>query len=121
MIKEKTKSPLYEKDNDRHYEEFRDPKHIEEGGVLRISGKFLLDHETEIINLVRHQAELAEQKNPQHKLNSLKKVDGTIVASVSDHNLTLHIGKALVHAYKGEHDYKFLKDEKFVEVDWRRD
>ncbi|MBU1027307.1 MAG: hypothetical protein KKA31_06215 [Candidatus Margulisbacteria bacterium] len=121
MVKEKTKPEIQNKKGDRHFEDFREPKHIEEGGIIRISGEFLLDHEGEIINLVKHQAELAEQKNPQHKLNSLRKVNGTLVASVSDHNLTLHIGKALVHAYKGEHNYKFLKDEKFVEVDWRRD
>lgn len=106
---------------ERHYEDFMEPKHIEEGGIIKISGKFLLDHEDEIINLVRHEGKLAEQKNPQHKVNKIEKVNGGIVAEITDHNLALHIGKALVHAYQGRHEYKFLKSEKFVEVIWKRD
>lgn len=98
-----------------------EPKHIEEGGVIKLSGKFLLDHGDEIINLIKHEGNLAEQKNPGHKVNKIEKVNGGIVAEITDHNLALHIGKALVHAYRGEHEYKFLKGEKFVEVHWKRD
>lgn len=106
---------------DRHFEDFREKNKIEEGGILRLNGKFLLDHEEEIINLIKHEGNLAEQKNPTHKVIKIEKANGGIVAEVSDHNLTLHIGKRLNHAYKGEHTYKFLKGEKFVEVDWKRD
>lgn len=104
-----------------NYEEFERKVKLEEGGILRISGKFLLDHEDEIINLVKHEGKLAEQKNPAHRINKIEKIKNDIVAEISDHNLALHIGKALEHAYKGKHTYKFLKGEKFVEVDWKRD
>ncbi|MFH1542174.1 MAG: hypothetical protein ABIE84_03685 [bacterium] len=105
----------------RSYDEFRSPEKMEQGGLIRISGKFLLDHESDIINLIKHQAKLAEEKNADHKINTLEKSDGSIVVTTSDHNLALHIGKALSSAYKGEHQYKFSKGEKFVEVDWTRD
>ena len=105
----------------RHAEAFRDPQKIEEGGVIRLSGKFLLDHAEEVINLIKHEGSLAEQKTATHKVTSIEKVDGGIVAQVSDHNLALHIGKRLEHAYKGKHEYKFLKQEKYVEVLWQRD
>jgi hypothetical protein len=106
---------------ERHYEGFMEPKKIEEGGMIRISGNFLLDHEDEVVNLVKHEGKMAEQKNPGHRVNKIEKVNGGITAEISDHNLALHIGKALVHAYKGKHEYKFLKGEKYVEVLWRRD
>jgi hypothetical protein len=106
---------------ERHYEDFRNQDHPEEGGLIRLSGSFLLDHETELVNLVQHQAKLAAERNPDHKINKIEKVDGTINVELSTHNLALHIGKALEHAYKGKHTFKFLKDEKYVEVDWRRD
>ena len=106
---------------ERHYEGFMEPKHIEEGGILRLSGAFLLDHEEEVLNLIKHEGRLAEQKNPLHKVSKIEKADGVIHVEITDHNLALHIGKCLVHAYKGEHTYKFLKGEKFVEVDWKRD
>jgi len=104
-----------------HFEKFRGKEQIEEGGIIKISGSFLLDHEEEIVNLVKHEGKLAEEKNPLHRITKIEKANGGLVAEVTDHNLTLHIGKRLVHAYKGEHKYKFLKGEKFVEVDWRRD
>lgn len=105
----------------RHAEAFREPKHIEEGGVVRMSGKFLLDHEEEIVNLIKHEGRIAEQRNPLHKVTAIEKVDGGIVAKISDHNLALHIGKALFHAYQGTHEFKFLKGEKYVEVLWQRE
>jgi hypothetical protein len=105
----------------RHTEDFREPKLIEEGGIIRISGKFLLDHEDEIVNLVKHEGQLAEQKNPHQKVNKIEKVNGGITVELSHHNLALHIGKRLEHAYKGKHEFKFLKGEKYVEVLWQRD
>jgi len=93
----------------------------ESGGVIRISGAFLLDHEEDILNLVKHQGSLSEQKNPTAKVTTIEKSDGTIVVTASDHNLVMKIGKALTHAYKGSHNYKFRDGDKFVEVDWKRD
>ncbi|MFA4844421.1 MAG: hypothetical protein WC632_05680 [Candidatus Margulisiibacteriota bacterium] len=106
---------------ERHFEAFMEPKHEEEGGIINIAGKFLLDHEDEILNLVKHEGRLAAERNPDHKINKIEKVDGGINVELSTHNLALHIGKRLEHAYKGQHTYKFLKDEKFVQVSWRRD
>jgi len=106
---------------ERHYEDFQRPGKIEEGGVIRLSGSFLLDHEAEVVNLVKHEGKLAEERNPLHKVIGIEKADGGIVATLSDHNLALHIGKRLEHAYKGKHEFKFLKGEKYVEVLWRRD
>ncbi|MBI5399838.1 hypothetical protein HZB07_04410 [Candidatus Saganbacteria bacterium] len=104
----------------RHYEGYRDQKKIEQGGIVRLCGSFLLDHEADILNLIKHEGLLAAEKNPQNKILTLAKIDGGIVAETSDHHLALRIGKALLHAYKGEHQYKFTKGEKFVEVDWQR-
>jgi hypothetical protein len=105
----------------RHFEGFRDPEHVEEGGVINISGNFLLDHKDEVLNLVKHEGKLSEERHPKRKVLSIDEADGKIVVKTSEHNLALHIGKALEHAYKGTHTYKFLKEEKYVEVDWRRD
>ncbi|OGB87337.1 hypothetical protein A3H38_00690 [candidate division WOR-1 bacterium RIFCSPLOWO2_02_FULL_46_20] len=105
----------------RHYEGFRSPDKIEEGGVVNLSGAFLLDHEEEIINLVKHEGKLATERNPKAKVSKIAKANGGLLVETTDHNLALRIGKALYRAYKGDHQYKFLKDEKFVRVDWKRD
>ncbi|MBN3032781.1 MAG: hypothetical protein JW873_01660 [Candidatus Saganbacteria bacterium] len=106
---------------ERHYEDFQKPDKIEQGGLLRLSGAFLLDHADELVNLIKHEGRLAEERNPAHKIIGIDQADGGIVATISDHNLALHIGKRLEHAYKGKHEFKFLKGEKYVEVLWRRD
>jgi len=115
-----SKGPV-DRAKDHHFDDFREPKTIEQGGVIKISGSFLLDHEDEIINLVKHEGKLAEAKNPLRRVTKIEKVDGGIMAEISDHHLAMHIGKALEHAYKGKHTYKFREGEKYVEVDWKRD
>ena len=105
----------------RSFAEFRKPKEIEEGGIIRISGDFLLDHEEDILNLIKHESRLINERNPKARLTKIDKKDGGILAQFSDHNLAMHVGKQLHRAYKGKHSYKFLKQEKFIEVDWRRD
>lgn len=121
MTKKSARPPIPNKEADRHFEGFMDPKQIEEGGVLKLSGKFLLDHEAEIVNLIKHEGRLAEEENPAHKVSKIEKVNGGIVAEITNQRLAMHIGKAISSAYKGEHEYKMLKGEKFVEVLWKRD
>jgi len=94
---------------------------FEAGGVIKVSGNFLLDHEEDILGLVRHQGKLVAEKNPQAKITNIKKANGGLVITISDHNLAMKIGKALTSAYKGDHNYKFSHGDQFVEVEWKRD
>ena len=100
--------------------EFKD-HNLEQGGIIKISGAFLLDHEEDILNLVKHEGKLAEERNDNAKVSGIEKVNGGISVQTTDHNLALRIGKALSRAYKGKHEYKFLQGNKFVEVTWQRD
>ena len=109
------------KESDRHYEEFMAPKQIEGGGLVTLSGAFLKDHEDEILGLIKHESALSEESNPAHKVTSIEKKDDKIIVKTAMHGLAMHIGKSLMHAYKGDHKFTFSHDEKYVEVDWRRD
>jgi hypothetical protein len=102
------------------YEQSRNPD-AEEGGVVKISGKFLLDHEEDVLNLVKKEGKLAEERNNNTRIVNIDKNDGIIVVQTSSHNLAQRIGKALHSAYKGDHQFKFREGEKFAEVVWRRD
>lgn len=105
----------------RTFDEFRDPEKIEEGGLLRISGAFILDHEEEILNLIKKEGKLEEQRNPNARIKKIEKNNGGISVETTHHSLAMHMGKSLQRAYKGEHKYRFLKGQKYVEVDWKRD
>lgn len=105
----------------RHFEDFRSNNGPEKGGIVKISGSFLLDHENDVMSLVRAEGLRASSENPEHKIIKTEKNGDEIIVSTSEHSLAMHIGKALLHAYKGEHTYRFRSGEKFVEVDWKRD
>ncbi len=109
------------KETDRDYEEFRAKKQKEAGGLVRVRGAFLKDHEDEIVNLIKHESRTTEQDNPEYKVSAISKVDGGIDVATTSSSLAMHIGKSLSHAYKGEHKFTFSHDEKYIEVDWRRD
>jgi hypothetical protein len=102
------------------YEQWRNPD-TELGGIIKISGAFLLDHEADIVNIIRHEGKLAEERNHNARVTKIDKVDDGIVVETTDHNLAIRIGKALHRAYKGEHSFNFREGEKFAEVYWKRD
>ncbi|NQT29048.1 MAG: hypothetical protein HQ596_00605 [Candidatus Saganbacteria bacterium] len=108
------------KDTGVRFEQPRNPDY-EEGGIIKISGAFLLDHEEDILNLVKHEGKLAEERNPNARVIEIAKINGGIEVKTSDHNLAMRIGKALSRSYKGEHHYNFRKGEKYAEVVWKRD
>ncbi|KAF0134255.1 MAG: chaperone ATPase [Candidatus Saganbacteria bacterium] len=109
------------KETDRNYGEFRANVQKEAGGLVRLRGAFLKDHNEEIVNLIKHESKLAESENPDHRVTEISKVDGGMDVLISASSLAMHIGKSLSMAYKGEHKYNFSHDEKYVEVDWKRD
>jgi NMD protein affecting ribosome stability and mRNA decay len=102
------------------YEQWRNPD-IEEGGVVRISGAFLVDHENDILNLIKHEGKLATERNNNIRITKIEKTGNGILVETTSHNLAMRIGKALKSAYKGEFQFKFREGEKFVEADWKRD
>jgi len=104
-----------------HYEGFRSQKKVEQGGLIKLSGAFLHEHQDEILNLIKHEGKLAEEKSADHKVTKIEKANGGFHVEISDHNLALHIGKKLVSAYKGSHEVKLRNGEKYAEIRWSRD
>lgn len=102
------------------FEQSRNPDY-EEGGLIKISGKFLLDHEEDILNLIKKEGKLAKERNSNSHISDIQKDGQGILIKASDHNLAIRIGKAVHRAYKGELDLKFREGEKFAEVIWKRD
>ena len=121
MSNKKTNPPNKKNAVLRHYEGFRAPKYTEAGGIIKISGKFLLDHEEDILNLIKKEGKLAEERNDHAHISEIQKDGQGILVKASDHNLAIRIGKAVHKAYKGELDLKFREGEKFAEVVWKRD
>ena len=90
-------------------------------GAVRISGNFISDHEEEILNLIKREGKLSEERNSRARITKIEKANGGIIVETSDQHLAMKIGKSLQSAYKGEHQYKYRDGDKFIEVNWRRD
>ncbi|MBU0573005.1 MAG: hypothetical protein ABIJ26_00620 [Candidatus Margulisiibacteriota bacterium] len=101
------------------YEQSRNPDGVR-GGLVRISGAFLSDHLEDVLNIVKHEEKLAFERDSNLRVDINKKNGGVEVETNCD-NLAMRIGKAIHHAYKGDHSYKFRDGDRFVEVDWKRD
>ncbi|MDH7600521.1 MAG: BCAM0308 family protein [Armatimonadota bacterium] len=91
------------------------------GGVLRLSGSFVFDHEEEILNLIRNETIKAMGLNPLERIMSLEFDDGGIEITTTNEKLAQRIGKALHKAYSGSIEYKWSEDTKLARVHWHRD
>ncbi len=90
------------------------------GGVVRITGSFIWDHEEEILNLIRNESSKALSVNPLERIMSLEYGDGAIEIATTNEKLAQRIGRALHKAYSGTVEYKWSEDTKLARVTWHR-
>ena len=91
------------------------------GGVLKLTGGFIWQHEDEIINLIEHEASKAIEVNAIERVMSLESSDGEMQITTTNEKLAQRIGKALHKAYDGTIEYKWSEDTKLARVNWHRD
>ncbi len=93
----------------------------EPAGRLQLSGGFLREHREEIINLIRN---TEQAHKAQHALERLLRIsdqdDGLLVTTTGLH-LANRIGHGLSAAFKGQTEYSYSADERFVSIHWQRD
>ncbi len=90
-------------------------------GVLSLRGPFIKAHIAEILGLVRNEEAQAKAEHPLSRIMGIDEEDDTIVISTTDTHLPRRIGEALHHAYHGELNLRYSKDQQFIRVLWVRD
>lgn len=91
------------------------------GGIVTLTGKFLGEHEAEIVNLMHNENEEAMQLNPLERIMDIERADGSIVVLTTNEKLAQRIGRAVHKAYSGDVEYKWSKGNKLARVNWHRD
>ena len=91
------------------------------GGVLTIAGRFVADHEQEIVNLVNNENTIAMKINPLERIMDIERSDDGMVVYTTNEKLAQKVGRALKKAYDGKVEYQWPEDGKLVRVNWRRD
>lgn len=90
-------------------------------GVLKLTGRFVLDHREEILNLIRNQTRKADLVNPLERIMTLKSQGDGIEITTTNEKLAQRIGKALHKAYSGHIEYKWSGDNRLARVNWHRE
>jgi len=89
-------------------------------GVLTLSGDFLSRHKSEILNLCRNEEANAKPEHPLHRIMEIAEESGCIKITFTDNHLPRRIGEALYHAYEGELDFHYAKEDNLIRVTWKR-
>ena len=91
------------------------------GGVLTLTGAFVVSHSEEILNLIRNESAKAQSGNPLERIMDMQSEGAEMVITTTNDRLAERIGRALHKAYRGEIEYQFGEDTKLARVNWRRE
>ncbi len=90
-------------------------------GLVTITGTFIANIKTEVINIIHNQEKKESFRNPLARIMSLKVKEDKIMVETTVENLAIAIGKALQSAYSGDLKITFSNNEKLVRVFWHRE
>jgi NMD protein affecting ribosome stability and mRNA decay len=87
---------------------------------LTLRGDFQTSHKDEIMNLIHNYEERERKEHPLKRvMGSEEQTDG-MVFTFTDAHLARGIGDALHHAYQGDIDYQYTKEDIMLRVTWTR-
>jgi NMD protein affecting ribosome stability and mRNA decay len=89
-------------------------------GYITLAGDFFNEHEQEILQLMHNRETQEKAQHPLQRIMAIEKTkEGTLVTTTDIH-LARGIGEALHHAYQGELELHYNKDENLLRVGWSR-
>lgn len=87
---------------------------------LTLRGDFLSAHKEEIMNLVHNYEERERAEHPLKRIMGTEEKAEEIEMSFTDAHLARGIGDAIHHAYEGEIDYQYTKEDIMLRITWER-
>jgi hypothetical protein len=90
------------------------------GGIIMLHGEFLKSHKDLILHLVRNEEARAKRVNPLERIISIKDRRETVEIQTTNERLAQRIGREIQRAYKGDAEYRWSRNDKFVRVEWHR-
>ena len=89
-------------------------------GFVTIDGPFALKSRQELLNLVRHVDGHERAEHPLKRIMAIDEQADRLIITTTDIHLARQIGEALEHAYRGELDFHYNKEEYLLRVHWHR-
>jgi|APFre7841882630_1041343.scaffolds.fasta_scaffold04394_2 hypothetical protein len=89
-------------------------------GTLTLEGTFVDAHRDELLGVARNEGAHEKGDHPLHRIMGIEEAPGKITVTTTDIHLPQRIGTALKHAYQGELEVEYAKEECSVRARWRR-
>ncbi len=90
------------------------------GGVITLSGEYLVRHEVEILDLIKRKEAMYRAKNPLGRIMEINQDGSVLTIATTEDKLAQKIGRDVYKAHKGDLHYKWSENESFVRVNWAR-
>lgn len=90
------------------------------GASVTLSGRFFMQHRDEILARVRSCEQAEKRTHPMQRIMAIAANRSGLRISTTDAHLARRIGDALRHAYKGELEYRYNKEDSQLRVAWSR-
>ena len=83
---------------------------------LSLKGEFFIAHRDEIMHLIHNYEEREKKDHPLKRIMGSEEHKGELLMSFTDAHLARGIGEAIHHAYQGEIDYQYTKEDIMLRV-----
>jgi len=87
---------------------------------LTLRGDFLSAHRDEIMKLIHNYEKHEKAEHPLKRIMGSDEQEEGLVMSFTDAHLARGIGEAIHHAYEGDIDYQYTKEDIMLRVTWSR-
>jgi hypothetical protein len=89
-------------------------------GLVKLGGKFLAEHRSEVLNVVIGRETRAKAEHPMQRIIAVEQEGADTVVSTTDPHLARSIARAVHEAFKGDLEIRYSRDEHLVRARWRR-
>lgn len=89
-------------------------------GLVTITGDFKEAQHEQVRGVIRNTEAREMKEHPLSRIMAIERRPEGLVISTTDTHLPRRIGEALTHAYRGDLDFHYDRDEDFIRVNWTR-
>ncbi len=89
-------------------------------GHVSLSGEFLREHREQIVQLARNREANEKTEHPLERIMAIEDMPEGVLITTTDTHLARDIAEAICHAYKGDLQYHYNKEENLLRASWSR-
>ncbi len=89
-------------------------------GIVTLKGNYLVEHEEEILNVLKHLEATSRVKNPLGRIMEIRQEKNVMTIATTDDKLAQKLGHEIYKAHKGELNFQWAHDQEMVRVTWSR-